>query len=73
MNKDEFRELLDELGLKPDDLAKLTGVSLRSAYRYLDGSRPVGPAVSSYLKLYAGLSPEARAAEHARAGLTVQP
>lgn len=68
MTKEEFRDALDELGLKPDIAGKLAGVSIRAVYRYLDGSRRVPPSVVSYLRLYAQLDASGRAAELVRAG-----
>lgn len=69
MTKEEFRAKLDELGLKPEALGKLAGVSIRAVYRYLDGSRRVPPSVVSYLRLYAQLDEAGRADERARAGV----
>lgn len=69
MNKEEFRDALDELGLKPDAAGKLAGVSIRAVYRYLDGSRRVPPSVVSYLRLYAKLDEAGRAAERERVGI----
>lgn len=71
MTKEEFRAKLDELGLKPEALRKLAGVSIRAVYRYLDGSRRVPPSVASYLRLYEQLDETKRAAELVRAN--VQP
>lgn len=70
MSKEDFRELLDRLGLKPDVAAKLAGTSLRAVYRYLEGTRRVPPAVAAYLRLYGDLGPIGQAAERDRAGVS---
>lgn len=69
MTKEDFRDLLDRLGLKPTEIGMLAGVSVRAVYRYLDGTRRVPPSVVSYLRLYEQLDPAGRNAERARAGL----
>lgn len=69
MTKEEFRDALDRLGLKPHEAAALGGASLRAVYRYLDGSRRVPPALVSYLRLYEQLDAAGRAAERERANV----
>lgn len=69
MTKEDFRDALDELELKTEALARLAGVSIRAVYRYLDGSRRVPPALTSYLRLYEQLDEAGRAAERERANI----
>lgn len=69
MTKDDFRGALDALDLKPEALGRLAGVSIRAVYRYLDGSRRVPPALTSYLRLYEQLDEAGRSAERERANV----
>lgn len=69
MTKEEFSAAIQRLGLKIDDVAKLLGMSLRSVYRYQDGTRPAPPVVAAYLRLYEASGPALRASEHRRVGI----
>lgn len=61
MTKDAFQKLLDGIGLSPGAAAALLGTSVRTIYRYLDGSRPIPGPVLAYLWLYSQLDDDFRA------------
>jgi transcriptional regulator with XRE-family HTH domain len=51
MTPDEYRQLIESLGLTVQGSAEVLGIGERSAYRYANGRTAVPPSVAKLLRM----------------------